>query len=121
MNNSRHSCHLILNDFISTEGNTDSATFYQFFRSDDELQHSSSSSMHEHHRKRHEEVDNCPEEIKLMKVEALTLECTASSSSPDQSPMLHNVDSGPKFCLKSLTSNGTPEKDHSIHRHSIEQ
>lgn len=92
-----------------------------FEKSDDELQHSSSSSMHEHHRKRHEEVDNCPEEIKLMKVEALTLECTASSSSPDQSPMLHNVDSGPKFCLKSLTSNGTPEKDHSIHRHSIEQ
>ena len=85
-----------------------------FEKSDDELHPT------EHHRKRHEEVDSCPEEIKLMKVacEELSLECTATS--PEQSPMLerHLVTTpGPKFCLKSLTSQGVPEKDNSIHRH----
>ena len=111
-----------MNDFIMQQCNECTLLIQRhstlLFRSDDELQ----SHMHEHARKRHEEVDNCPEEIKLMKVEALTLECTAAvNSSPDQSPMFPNIDSGPKFCLKSLTSNGTPEKDHSIHRHSLDQ
>ena len=47
------------------------------YRSDDEL-HTNT----EHHRKRHEEVDCCPEEIKLMKVacEELSLECSSQNS-----------------------------------------
>ena len=50
---------------------TTNLNYYLYnFRSDEEL-HAST----EHHRKRHEEVDCCPEEIKLMKVacEELTL------------------------------------------------
>ena len=93
------------------------------FRSDEEL-HAST----EHHRKRHEEVDCCPEEIKLMKVacEELTLECSGSTpNSPDQKPAITTTvgtnnsvpEKGPKFCLKSLTSQEVPEKDNSIRRH----
>ena len=78
-------------------------------RSDDELGHATTE-----HRKRHEFQDSCPEEIKLMKVacEELTLECNAEPKSGQKEPK-----NGPKFCLKSLTSQEVPEKDNSIHRH----
>merc|ERR1719510_641192 len=98
-----------------------------FEKSDDEF--------HPIERKRHEEVDNCPEEIKSMKVacEELSLECTASSDSgnnqnvnnkseqtaenvENEQENNHNNNRGPKFCLKSLTSQEMPEKDNSIHR-----
>ena len=88
-----------------------------FSRSDDEFHHIE--------RKRHEEVDNCPEEIKSMKVacEELSLECSASTTTAtnDGNSGSSNADQpnhkGPKFCLKSLTSQEIPEKDNSIHRH----
>ena len=86
-----------------------------FCRSDDEFHHIE--------RKRHEEVDNCPEEIKSMKVacEELSLECSASTTTDANDSGSSNVDQpdhkGPKFCLKSLTSQEIPEKDNSIHRH----
>merc|ERR1719510_826484 len=98
-----------------------------FEKSDDEF--------HPIERKRHEEVDNCPEEIKSMKVacEELSLECTSSSDGSsnqnvnnkseqtaenveNEQENNHNNNRGPKFCLKSLTSQEMPEKDNSIHR-----
>ena len=103
---------------------TKNSTSLYNFRSDEEL-HAST----EHHRKRHEEADCCPEEIKLMKVacEELTLECSGSTTptSPDQNPAITTTvvtnnsahEKGPKFCLKSLTSQEVPEKDNSIRRH----
>ena len=64
--------------------------------------------------------------------EELSLECTASSDSSNQNvnnkseqtaenveneqENNHNNNRGPKFCLKSLTSQEMPEKDNSIHR-----
>ena len=83
-------------------------------RSDDEFHHIE--------RKRHEEVDNCPEEIKSMKVacEELSLECSDSTATNDNagsSKVNQSDHKGPKFCLKSLTSQEIPEKDNSIHRH----
>ena len=93
-----------------------------FYRSDDEFHHIE--------RKRHEEVDNCPEEIKSMKVacEELSLACTASSEDSQHLKENHATSNGksaeqkgPKFCLKSLTSQEIPEKDNSIHRHPVDQ
>jgi len=98
-------------------------------------------------RKRHEEVDNCPEEIKSMKVacEELSLECSAENQNNVNTQILktkqtetqveENVENeqpnlrennntttrGPKFCLKSLTSQEMPEKDNSIHRSAVAQ
>jgi hypothetical protein len=99
--------------------------FFNYSRSDDEL-HAGLE-----HRKRHEEGDSCPEEIKQMKVacEELTLECNATSSRettptkkmPSLTSSTNNKkQEGPTFCLKSLTSQG-PEKDNSIHRHPYEE
>ena len=53
--------------------------------------------------------------------EELSLECSASTTTDDNDSGSSNVDQpdhkGPKFCLKSLTSQEIPEKDNSIHRH----
>ena len=115
--------------------------FTDFFcRSDDEFHPTIE-------RKRHEEVDNCPEEIKSMKVacEELSLECSAENQNNINTQILkskqtepeveENVENeqpnlrennntttrGPKFCLKSLTSQEMPEKDNSIHRSAVAQ
>ena len=60
--------------------------------------------------------------------EELSLECTASSEDSQHLKENHATSNGktaeqkgPKFCLKSLTSQEIPEKDNSIHRHPVDQ
>ena len=47
----------------------------------------------------------------------LNLKFFPVTASPEPDPNQR----GPKFCLKSLTSQEIPEKDNSIHRHPVDQ